>query len=155
MQQKQRRGIHIRNTAGIAPRRSNNYRKQTNRNRSQQAYNSITPLLSNSATEALSTYLQDTLSKTQTFTILLPAATIICGMASAGQIFFSGQGDCTGSGSNQSPGPEGLSCRQLGGSAKANSIDDGCSCKFKSTLLLALGILSLMFIATNSFYSLC
>lgn len=59
---------------------------------------------------------------------------LFASLATAGQIFFSGQSDCAGDVSNQSPGPEGVDCRQLGGinSAKATQIDDGCSCKYVS-----------------------
>ncbi|KJX93937.1 hypothetical protein TI39_contig4232g00006 [Zymoseptoria brevis] len=50
-------------------------------------------------------------------------------MASAGQIFFASGGGCDGTGSVQNPGSGGVTCRQLGGigSAKAQSVDDGCS----------------------------
>ena len=62
---------------------------------------------------------------------LVMTTALFATLATAGTIFFTGQGDCTGDGSTQSPGPEGLECRQLGGinSAKATQIDDGCSCK--------------------------
>jgi hypothetical protein len=64
-------------------------------------------------------------------------------MASAGQIFFASSGSCDGEGSNQSPGTEGITCRQLGGigSAKATEVDDGCSCE--SILVLLRSILAL------------
>lgn len=58
----------------------------------------------------------------------------LVGFVAAGSIEFCDSEPCqTGSCSVQSPGTEGVNCRQLGGikSAFVLSVDDGCSCMSK------------------------